>query len=124
MKVKLLAGLIAAACAAPAMAQSNVTIYGIADAGLMYVDNGGNDSKVKLVSGIADGSRLGFKGTEDLGGGYKTVFNLEARVQLDNGSNQAGNLSSNQGYALTKGLAFTVPAAAGGAATAAKLLAG
>ena len=124
MRMKLLAGMIAACCAAPAMAQSNVTIYGIADAGLMYVDNGGNDSKVKLVSGIADGSRLGFKGTEDMGGGYKTVFNLEARVQLDNGSNQAGNLSSNQGYALTKGLAFTVPAAAGGAATAAKLLAG
>ena len=124
MKVKLLAGWIAAACAAPALAQSNVTIYGIADAGMMYVDNGGNDPKVKLVSGIADGSRLGFKGTEDLGGGYKTVFNLEARVQLDNGANQAGNLSSNQGYALTKGLNFTVPAAAGGAATAAKLLAG
>jgi predicted porin len=124
MSIKLLAALVAACCAAPAFAQSSVTIYGIADAGLMYADNGGNDAKVKVVSGIADGSRLGFKGIEDLGGGYKSIFNLEARVQFDNGSNQAGNLSSNQGYALTKGLAFTVPAAAGGAATAAKLLAG
>ncbi|WP_332855749.1 porin [Duganella sp. S19_KUP01_CR8] len=124
MKTKLLAGMVAACCTVPVLAQSSVAIYGIADAGLMYVNNGGNDARTKLVSGIADGSRLGFKGTEDMGGGYKAVFNLEMRVQLDNGSNQAGNLSSNQGYALTKGLNFTVPAAAGGAATAAKLLAG
>ncbi|NRR30837.1 porin [Oxalobacteraceae bacterium] len=123
MKTKLLAVVIAAAFAAPAFAQSSVVVYGIADAGLMYVNNGGNDARTKLVSGIADGSRLGFKGTEDIGGGYKAIFNLEARVQLDTGSQQAGNLSSNQGYALSDGLNFTVPAAAGGAATAAKLLA-
>lgn len=124
MKAKLLAAGIAAVFAAPVMAQSSVTIYGIADAGVMYVNNGGGDSKVKLVSGIADGSRLGFRGTEDMGGGYKAIFNLEARVELDNGKQQAGNLSSNQTLALTEGLNFTVPAAAGGAATAAKLLAG
>ena len=124
MKAKLLAAGIAAVFAAPAMAQSSVTIYGIADAGIMYVNNGGGDSKVKLVSGIADGSRLGFRGTEDMGGGYKAIFNLEARVELDNGKQQAGNLSSNQTLALTEGLNYTIPAAAGGAATAAKLLAG
>lgn len=124
MKTTLLAGVVAAAFAVPALAQSNVTIYGIADGGLMYVDNGGQDSKVKLVSGIADGSRIGFKGTEDMGGGYKTIFNLEARIELDTGKQQTGNLSTNQGFALTRGLAFSVPAAAGGAATAAKLLAG
>ncbi|SFL73953.1 porin [Rugamonas rubra] len=124
MNTKILAGVIAACFAAPAFAQSSVVIYGIADAGLMYVNNGGNDARTKLVSGIADGSRLGFKGTEDIGGGYKAIFNLEARVELDNGKQQAGNLSTNQGFALTKGLAFTVPAAAGGPAMAAKLLAG
>ena len=124
MKRKLLAGLIAAVSSLPVLAQSNVTIYGIADGGLMYVNNGGSDSKVKVLSGIADGSRLGFKGTEDLGGGYKAIFNLEARVELDTGRQQAGNFSSNQGFALTRGLAFGVPAAAGGAATAARLLAG
>lgn len=123
MKTKLLAGVVAACFASPVLAQSSVVIYGIADAGVMYVNNGGDDSRVKVVSGIADGSRLGFKGTEDIGGGYKAVFNLEARVELDRGTQQAGNLSSNQGYALTKGLNFSVPAAAGGAATAAKLLA-
>ncbi|HEY1147490.1 MAG TPA: porin [Pseudoduganella sp.] len=124
MKLKLLAAALAASCAASAFAQSSVIIYGIADAGVMYVNNGGTDSKTKLVSGIADGSRLGFKGTEDLGGGYKAVFNLEARVELDNGKQQAGNLSSNQGVALIEGLNFTVPPAAGGATTAAALVAG
>ena len=59
MKTKLLAAGIAACFAVPAMAQSSVTIYGIADAGVMYVKNGGQDAKTKLVSGIADGSRLG-----------------------------------------------------------------
>jgi len=124
MKAKLLAAGIAAVFAAPVMAQSSVVIYGIADAGIMYVNNGGGDSKTKLVSGIADGSRLGFRGTEDMGGGYKAIFNLEARVELDNGKQQAGNLSTNQTVALTEGLNYTIPAAAGGAATAAKLLAG
>ncbi len=120
MKAKLLAAGIAAVFAAPAMAQSSVTIYGIADAGIMYVKNGGNDSKVKLVSGIADGSRLGFRGTEDIGGGYKAIFNLEARVELDNGMQKAGNLSSNQTVALTEGLNYTIPGPTG-AATAAAL---
>ncbi|WP_377702880.1 porin [Pseudoduganella sp. UC29_71] len=124
MKTKLLAAGIAACFAVPALAQSSVTIYGIADAGVMYVKNGGQDAKTKLVSGIADGSRLGFRGIEDMGGGYKAIFNLEARVELDTGRQQTGNLSSNPTFALTEGLNFTVPAAAGGAATAEKLRAG
>jgi predicted porin len=124
MKTKLLAAGIAACFTVPAMAQSSVTIYGIADAGVMYVKNGGQDAKTKLVSGIADGSRLGFRGIEDMGGGYKAIFNLEARVELDTGRQQTGNLSSNPTFALTEGLNFTVPAAAGGAATAEKLRAG
>jgi|EP01034_Spumella_vulgaris_P032765 predicted porin len=124
MKTKLLAAGIAACFAVPAMAQSSVTIYGIADAGVMYVKNGGQDAKTKLVSGIADGSRLGFRGIEDMGGGYKAIFNLEARVELDTGRQQTGNLSSNPTFALTEGLNFTVPAAAGGAAMAERLKAG
>lgn len=84
-------------------AQSNITIYGIADAGI-HVSNNGNGTNTKIVSGIADGSRLGFKGIEDLGGGYKAIFNLEARVELDTGRQTTGNINDNQGYALTKGM--------------------
>lgn len=105
MKTKLLAGLVASCFAAPVLAQSNITIYGIMDAGI-HVSSNGEGTKTKLVSGIADGSRLGFKGTEDLGGGYKAIFNIESRIELDTGSNQAGNISDNQGFALTRGMNF------------------
>lgn len=105
MKTKLLAGLIGACFAAPVLAQSNITIYGVADAGI-HVSSNGEGTKTKLVSGIADGSRLGFKGTEDLGGGYKAIFNMEARIELDNGTQQAGNISDNEGFALSNGLNF------------------
>ena len=106
MKIKLLAGLVASCCAAPVLAQSNITIYGLVDAGL-HVSSNGEGTRTKLVSGIADGSRLGFKGTEDLGGGYKTIFNLEARLEIDNGTNKAGNISDNEGFALGQGMNFT-----------------
>lgn len=106
MKTKLLAALVASCCAAPVLAQqsSNLTIYGVADAGLHFSNNGGGDSKVKVVSGIADGSRLGFKGTEDLGDGFKAFFNIEARLELDTGRNQVGNVSTNTTNALTYGM--------------------
>ncbi len=100
MKTKILAAVIATCFAAPVMAQSSVTMYGIADAGLMKQTG----QTVRLVSGIADGSRLGFKGTEDIGGGYKAIFNLEARVELDNGSQKPTLLSDEQGLFLTRGM--------------------
>jgi predicted porin len=109
MKTKLLAGVIATCFAAPVLAQSSVTIYGIADAGFMKTKG----ESAKLVSGIADGSRIGFKGTEDIGGGYKAIFNLEARVELDTGTQSPGLVTPNQGLYLTKGMdAFKTPALA------------
>ena len=72
MKTSIVGALVASAFAVPALAQSSVAIYGIADAGVMKTSG----EKTKIVSGIADGSRLGFRGTEELGGGWKAVFNL------------------------------------------------
>jgi predicted porin len=100
MKAKLLAAVIATCFAAPVLAQSSVTVYGIADAGLMK----STGTPMKLVSGIADGSRIGFKGTEDIGGGWKAIFNLEARVELDNGTQSPTLLNDNQGQFLTKNM--------------------
>ncbi|NHZ97413.1 porin [Massilia sp. CCM 8734] len=109
MKTKLIAGVIATCFAAPVLAQSSVTIYGIADAGFMKTKG----ESAKLVSGIADGSRIGLKGTEDIGGGYKAIFNLEARVELDTGTQSPGLVNANQGFYLTKGMdAFKTPALA------------
>jgi predicted porin len=105
MKSKYLAALIATCFAGSALAQSSVTIYGIADAGLMKSDG----MPVRLVSGIADGSRLGFKGTEDIGGGYKAIFTLESRVEIDNGTQKPTLLNDNQGFYLTRGMGAMGP---------------
>lgn len=110
MKAKIIASVIAACFAAPAFAQSSVQIYGIADAGIHKATG----SKIKLASGIADGSRIGFKGTEDMGGGYKAIFNLEARIELDTGTQQPTLMSDNPGLYLTKGMGALPPAIVSG----------
>jgi predicted porin len=70
-----------------ASAQSSVTVYGTLDAGVGYT-NGANANGV--VTGVESGqesySRIGFKGTEDLGGGLKALFVLEQAISLDNGT--------------------------------------
>jgi predicted porin len=94
-----------------AYAQTNVTVYGVVDAGLQ-ISKFGNGTQTNLASGMADGSRLGFKGSEDLGDGYKTVFNLEARIELDTGANSNGYpVPSNVGQALINGLPSATAAA-------------
>ena len=105
MKRTLLAVLAGACVAAPALAESNVQVYGIADAGVMWQRGG----KTKIISGGADGSRLGFKGSEDIGRGYKAIFNLEARVELDTGRQQPTLVNENQGFFLTRGMEALPP---------------
>ena len=84
MKKSLLALSILGAFAGVAQAQTNVTMYGIADVGLVRNDDG--KAKVtKLDSGVYSGSRLGFKGTEDLGGGLQGLFTLETGINVDTG---------------------------------------
>jgi predicted porin len=85
-------------------------MYGLVDAGV-HIANTGNGSQTNLASGIADGSRLGFKGSEDLGGGYKAVFNLEMRFETDTGASGNGYPTADIGTALTTGLPATIAAA-------------
>lgn len=103
-------GASLAAVAGPSLAQTSVAIYGIVDAG-MQVSSFGNGTSYALQSGIADGSRLGFRGTEDLGGGWKTIFTLEARIELDNGTNSNGYVSDGFNQNLVRGLPAPVAAA-------------
>lgn len=103
MKKQLMAGVIAACGGATALAQSTVTMYGIADAGIQS-SSFGNGRKLSLNSGIAEGSRIGFRGNEDLGGGYRAVFTLEARVELDNGSQATPLLSPGPNQNITQGV--------------------
>lgn len=76
----------AAMFAAPASAQSNVTLSGIADAGVRWVGNDGVASAKSMVSGSNSTSRLILRGTEDLGSGLSAGFHLEHGLNLANGA--------------------------------------
>lgn len=101
MNKKLIALAIAAAIApAAAMADSgNVTIYGQANVSYDLVKfggvNGANNASANRVSDNA--SRLGFKGTEDLGNGLSAVWQMEAALALDDGSTFSMNRNSYAG---------------------------
>jgi predicted porin len=79
--------------AGAAQAQSSVTLYGVVDAGLGYVSNANqaSDSLWGMINGNLSGSRWGLKGTEDLGGGLKAIFQLENGFDPGTGQlNQGG----------------------------------
>jgi predicted porin len=69
-----------------ASAQSSVQVYGVVDAAISNVSGLAGGSKTQVVSGMMEGSRLGFRGTEDIGGGFRTIFVLEQRVESNTGS--------------------------------------
>lgn len=96
MKKSLIA--VALLAASSAFAQSNVTVYGLVDASIAHEKNGGTASAARLDSGNQSGSRLGFKGTEDLGGGLKANFVLEAGYNVDDGASAQGALFGRQAY--------------------------
>ena len=129
MKKSLIA--LAALAATSAFAQSSVTLYGRAEAGVdlgYRVTTSGTTSGFAVVGGVvvpgaaavatgtstdkpgfrvSDGqsqgqgsSRFGFRGTEDLGGGLKANFVMEAGVNLDDGSanNGGGNFFSRSAW--------------------------
>ncbi len=88
--------LFAGAC----YAQSSVTLYGIVDTALIYGNNestgkaGVGRSGVEMDSGGISGTRFGFRGTEDLGGGLAAIFDLEDGFSSANGKlSNSGDLS-------------------------------
>jgi predicted porin len=97
---------IAVAClgAIAAHGQSSITLYGSADIALSYTSpdrgttlpSGGSQtaktSKTSLDSGVGPGSRIGFRGREDLGGGLGGVFLAEMGMAYDTGALQQGGL--------------------------------
>jgi predicted porin len=94
MQKKIIALAVAGLVSGAAFAQSNVTVYGVADMGYVYaMDYAGSSQAAKdtkdiskMYSGGQSGSRLGFKGTEDLGNGLAANFRLESGINMDNGS--------------------------------------
>jgi len=113
VKKKTLALLIGACGVLPAHAQGSVTIYGLLDLSMGRSDNGSGvtlpsgvvpsapaQKIYRLDTGVAYGSRLGFRGTEDLGGGLSANFLMEMGVAMDTGGlNQGGLAWGRQIYA-------------------------
>jgi predicted porin len=104
----LLSAMLAALSGKEACAQSSVTLYGTVDAGVIYTTNqqvtdasgavhGGHN--VQMSGGNLVPSRWGLMGTEDLGGGLKTMFALENQFLTGTGAMlQSGSLFSRQAW--------------------------
>ena len=97
MKKTLIALAVLGSVAGVAQAQSTVTVYGKLDQGVRDLSNKNSstsatnaDSPVQLTHRAT--SRIGFKGTEDLGGGLSAIFQFENRFNADDGTvNGASN---------------------------------
>jgi len=87
MKKSLLALAVLTAVTGAAYAQSTVTLYGKVDLGLVLDSGNPAGKSVRISSGVTGGSRLGFKGVEDLGGGMKAAFQLETGYCADSAAN-------------------------------------
>ncbi|MCG5074819.1 porin [Paraburkholderia tagetis] len=84
--------LLAAASGLAHADTSAVTLYGLIDYGVNYQSNSGGGRVIGGASGIMQGSRWGFKGVEDLGGGLSAIFQLENGFDLGKGSALQGGL--------------------------------
>lgn len=109
MKKSLIALAVMAAAGA-ASAQSSVTLFGIVDLAVRNVRGDGNGHVTSLSRDGYNSSRLGFRGTEDLGGGMSASFWLEAGINPDTGAGDNTNINNqSSGAAVITG----APAAAG-----------
>ena len=90
MKKNLLALAALTLVSGAALAQSSVTLYGVADVGIGKMSG----QKTGMISGGLlnhTTSYIGFRGIEDLGGGLKTGFRLEQYVNMENGATASAN---------------------------------
>lgn len=104
MKKHLIAAAVAAAVAAPAMAQ-NVTVYGVLDVGYANTDTSnttGINTNVTSQSGNGNmgTSVIGLKGTEDLGGGVKVGFDVQGELHANSGG--GSGVSAGSGFAFNR----------------------
>jgi predicted porin len=95
--------LAALAVAGVASAQSSVTLFGVLDAAVSgyynksedILGNGYKTSRTALTNSGYNSSRLGFRGTEDLGGGLAASFWLEGAINNDDGTGRAAGGGQN-----------------------------
>jgi predicted porin len=93
---KIFCGVVALTASVSAYSQSNVTLYGIVDNGLQYETGLPHGHVFGTQSGGWAQSRMGFKGAEDLGGGTQAIFQLESRLNTQNGTFANGTFFAGQ----------------------------
>ncbi|OHX14461.1 hypothetical protein BI347_13820 [Chromobacterium sphagni] len=98
MKRTILVAAIAATI--PALAQADVNLYGSLRAGVSVTKNSANN--YNSTFGVDDfGSRIGFKGSEDLGNGLKTIWQVETGFAMDGvagGGTASGTFANRESY--------------------------
>jgi general bacterial porin, GBP family len=100
MKKTIIAIAATLLVAGAAQAESSVTLYGLVDAGITYVNNQGGHSNIKMDTGVMNGNRWGLRGREDLSEGLAAIFRVESGFALDKGtSGQGGRLFGRQAFA-------------------------
>jgi predicted porin len=107
-----LAALAVLAAAGTSFAQSSVTLFGVVDLAYTNTKTGAAKSSSMTDSGAAS-SRLGFRGVEDLGGGLKADFWLEAGTNPDNGTGDATNNNNQPVAAFSATTGANAPVRAG-----------
>ena len=99
MKKSLIAAALVASFACTARAQNSVTLYGLIDVGMAYANNIGGHKQYSMSVANLSGDRWGLRGTEDLGGGLKTLFVIENGFSVANGKlGQGGDEFGRQAY--------------------------
>jgi predicted porin len=92
MKKSLIALAVLGAFSGAALAQSNVTMYGILDVNWQRIDPEVGDTQSGINGGHQSGNRFGVRGSEALGGGWNAIFTLESGFNIDTGTlGQASN---------------------------------
>jgi len=100
MQKKIIVLAIAGLASSAALAQTNVTIYGVFDAGQAWVKGDGKSGRgdQKRVGRLdSNSSLLGFKGSEDLGNGLKALFQFESLINVDTNGGFVGGRDSYAG---------------------------
>ncbi|QBR02057.1 porin [Paraburkholderia pallida] len=106
-RLPIVAGTLLGSVGLSAHAQSNVTLYGVVDSGILYTSKTLNPTtgqnaghQFSLLTGGLTPSLFGLKGNEDLGGGMKAIFALESGIDMTNGglNDSNGNLFGRQAW--------------------------
>lgn len=99
MKKLIFVGAVLGLLSSVSSAQSSVTLYGLVDEGFDFTSNVAGKRAYQMESGVAQGSRWGLAGKEELGGGLEAVFRLENGFDVNNGAlDQGGRMFGRQAY--------------------------